>query len=80
MFFADHAMIGLGFGQKGANRFLGLTIRAGDGAGIALGFHQKRRSKQRPDQGRCPISGGFRHRDEIRRDQGAGAFGEIERR
>jgi len=80
MFFPNHAMIGQGFGQKGANRFLGLTIRAGDGAGIALGFHQKRRTKQRPDHGRCPVSGGFRHRDEVLRDQGAGAFGEIERR
>ena len=80
MFFADHAMIRQSFGQKGANRFLGLTIRAGHGAGIALGFHQKRRPKQRPDHRRCPISGGFRHRDEVLRDQGAGAFGEIERR
>jgi hypothetical protein len=73
-------MVWQGFGQTGANRFLGFTIRAGDGAGIALGFHQQGRTKQRPDHGRCPISGGFRHRDEIRRDQGAGAFGEMERR
>jgi hypothetical protein len=80
MFFADHAMIRQSFGQKGANRFLGFLVGACDGAGIALGFHQKRRPKQRPDHGRCPISGGFRHRDAIRRDQGAGAFGEMERR
>jgi hypothetical protein len=80
MFFPDYAMIRQCFGQKGANRFLGLTIRAGDGAGIPLGFHQKRRPKQRPDHGRCPIGGGFRHRDEVLRDQGVGAFGEIERR
>jgi hypothetical protein len=80
MFFADHAMIRQGFGQKGANRFLRFLVGASDGAGIALGFHQKRRTKQRPDHGRCPISGGFRHRDEVLRDQGAGAFGEIERR
>jgi hypothetical protein len=73
-------MVRQGFGQKGANRFLSLTICARHGAGIALGFHQKRRPKQRPDHGRCPISGGFRHRDEIRRDQGAGAFGEMDRR
>jgi len=80
MFFPDHAMIGQGFGQKGANCFLSLTIRTGDGAGIALGFHQKRGTEKRPDHGRCPIGGGFRHRDEVLRDQGAGAFGEMERR
>jgi hypothetical protein len=80
MFLPDHAMIGQGFGQKGANRFLSLTIRAGDGAGIALCFHQQGRTEKRPDHGRCPIGGGFRHRDEVLRDQGAGAFGEIERR
>ena len=80
MFFPDHAMIGQGFGQQGADCFLGFTVSAGDGAGIALGFHQQRRPKQRPNDSRRPIGGGFCHRDEMLRDQGAGAFGEIERR
>jgi hypothetical protein len=80
MFFPDYTMIRQGFGQKGADRFLGFAVRARHGAGIALGFHHQGGTKQRPDHGRCPISGGFRHRDEIRRDQGAGALGEMERR
>jgi hypothetical protein len=73
-------MIRQGFCEQGANRFLGFAVGAGDGAGIALGFHQQGRAKQRPDHRRRPISGGFRHRDEIRRDQGAGALGEMDRR
>jgi hypothetical protein len=80
MFLANHAMFRQGFGQKGANRLLSFLVGARDGAGIALGFHQQGGTKQRPDHGRCSVSGGFRHRDEIRRDQGAGALGEMERR
>jgi hypothetical protein len=80
MFFPDHAMVGEAVGEEGADRCLGIAVRLGDGAGVALGLDQQGGTEQGADDRPRQVGGLFGRRDDARLDQGAGAFGEMERR
>jgi hypothetical protein len=78
--FTDHAVVGEAGGDQRADRLLRFPVGAGDGAGVALGFDQQRGTEQGADDRPRRVGGRLGRRDVVRPDQGAGAFGEIERR
>ena len=73
-------MAGEAFGDQGADRFLRLAVGARDGARVALGLDQQGGTKEGANDRPRRVGGILCRRDVGLRDQGAGAFGEIDRR
>jgi hypothetical protein len=76
----DHAVIGEAFGDERADRLLGFLVGAGDGARVALRLDEESGTEEGADDRPRRVGGRFGRRDVGVRDQGAGAFGEIDRR
>ena len=73
MLLADHAVAGEALQQVVPQRLLGITVRRGDGARIALRLDEQRGAEQWPDDRAGPIRGLPGGRDEgVGNGQGSG--------